>query len=176
RVGVDLGRAVLVHARGAAAEDEPGGLAFAQLLPRSRARHELAVDVRLAHAARDQLAVLRAEIEDEDRFPAHGDSTLAPPHRGEPAQDFPIPTCWVCWKTLPSEVIAGAMTISTCWNSAMSWAPQTPSAERSAPAKFWEPSSTRAGPRRISRSVAFVPVWIRVPRGRFGSGVAMPQL
>ena len=32
----------------------------------------------------------------------------------------------------------------------MSRAPQTPSAERSAPAKFWLPSSTRAGPSRIS--------------------------
>ena len=58
----------------------------------------------------------------------------------------------------------------------MSWAPQTPRAERSAPAKFCVPSSTRAGPSRISRSVALVPIWIRVPRGRFGSGVAMPQL
>ena len=58
----------------------------------------------------------------------------------------------------------------------MSLAPQTPSAERSAPAKFCEPSSTRAGPSRISLSVALVPTWMRVPRGRLGSGVAMPQL
>ena len=38
------------------------------------------------------------------------------------------------------------------------------------------PSSTRAGPARISSSVALTPTSIRVPRGRFGSEVAMPQL
>ena len=31
-----------------------------------RVRHDLAVDARLAHAARDQLRVLRAEVDDED--------------------------------------------------------------------------------------------------------------
>src|SRR5207253_9153784 len=89
---------------------------------------------------------------------------------------LPIPTCWADWYTLPSLVIDGAITISACWNSPMSRAPQTPSAERSAPAKFWVPSSTRAGPTRISRSAALTPTSIRVPRGRFGSEVAMPQL
>ena len=35
-------------------------------------RMDLAVDVRLAHAARDELRVLRAEIEDQDRGNAKG--------------------------------------------------------------------------------------------------------
>ena len=40
-------------------------------------RMDLAVDLRLAHAARDQLRVLRAEIEDEDVLVAmRGDQGL----------------------------------------------------------------------------------------------------
>ena len=33
-----------------------------------RARHDLGVDVRLADAPRDQLRVLRAEVDDEDQI------------------------------------------------------------------------------------------------------------
>jgi hypothetical protein len=65
-VGVDLGSARLVHARGSAAEDQACWIPLLQLRPRGRAGHKLAVHVRLAHAARDQLAELRSEIEDED--------------------------------------------------------------------------------------------------------------
>ena len=36
---------------------------------------ELAVHVRLAHAARDELGVLGAEVEDEDPVVRHGHST-----------------------------------------------------------------------------------------------------
>src|SRR6059058_1730569 len=177
RRGVHVRGSGVVDACRPAAQDQAGRVSLLQLRPRRRAGHELAVDVGLAHASRDQLAELRAEIEDEDRLLARGQPGWCfPPSCGGAAQDFPIPTCWACWNTLPSETIAGATTISTCWNWAMSLAPHTPSAERSAPAKFCDPSSTRAGPSRISRSVAFVPTWMRVPRGRFGSGVAMPQL
>ena len=42
------------------------GLAREHLRDRHRARHDLAVDVRLAHAPRDQLRVLRPEVDDED--------------------------------------------------------------------------------------------------------------
>src|SRR5438552_14320079 len=147
-----------------------------QLRPGRRARHQLAVDVGFADAARDELAELRAEVEHEDCLLARGRLDLLPPGRGGLAQDLPMPTCWACWNTLPSDTMDGATTISVCWNSAMSLAPHTPSADRSAPAKFCVPSSTRAGPIRISRSVALVPTWMRVPRGRLGSGVAMPQL
>jgi hypothetical protein len=41
-----------------------------KLLPGRRAGNKLAVDLRLAHAAGDELAVLGAEIQDEDRLPA----------------------------------------------------------------------------------------------------------
>src|SRR5438132_1298637 len=44
-----------------------------------------------------------------------------------------------------------------------------------APTKFWLPSSTSAGPKRICFSDPVVPTLMRVPRGRFACGVAMPQ-
>src|SRR6476646_44289 len=146
--------------------------------PGRRPRPQLAGHVGLAHAPRYQLAELRAEVQYEDCLrPGAALGLLAGPGGdGCLAQPFPIPTCCAFWKLLPAEVMEGAITISTCWNSGMSLAPQTPSAERSAPAKFCEPSSTRAGPSRISLRVALVPTWMRVPRGRLGSGVAMPQL
>src|SRR5204863_8451850 len=114
-----------------AAEDQAGGLAPLQLLPWRRTGNKLAVDVRFAHATRDQLAALGAEVEDEDGLLACKGRGLFPPGCGGLVQLLPIPTCWACWNTLPSETIDGAITISTCWNSAMSCAPHTPSAERS---------------------------------------------
>src|SRR5205807_4698048 len=165
---VDLGGAAVIDAGRAAAQDQAGRLPVLQLRPGNGAQYQLAVDACLADAPGDQLRVLGAEVEDEDRR-ARG-------RRLDRRAHFPMPTRWACWKTLPSLTMAGAITISTRWNARRSRAPQTPSAERSAPAKFWVPSSTRAGPARISRSVAFTPTSIRVPRGRLGSGVAMPQL
>src|SRR5216684_2058300 len=70
RLRVDLRSAGLVDARWTAPEDQSGRVARLQLGPRRRPGHELAVHVRLAHAARDQLAELGAEIEDEDGLPA----------------------------------------------------------------------------------------------------------
>ena len=61
------------------------GLAREHLGERHRARHDLGVDVRLAHAPRDQLRVLRAEVDDENEVecvasrgsPAHADALRA---------------------------------------------------------------------------------------------------
>src|SRR5207302_8238445 len=79
---IDLRPAVVVNAVGPAAEDQARGMALLQLGPGSRARHELAVNVGLAHAPRDQLAELRAEVEDEDRLLARVLLDFFPPRRG----------------------------------------------------------------------------------------------
>ena len=60
------GRALDVHRRGAAAEDDRLRVLGQQLRGRDRVRDDLAVDVRLADAAGDELRVLRAEVDDED--------------------------------------------------------------------------------------------------------------
>ena len=65
-VGVDVGRAVRVHGRRAAGEDERGGVSRRDLRRREPVSDELRVHARLAHATRDQLAVLPAEVDDED--------------------------------------------------------------------------------------------------------------
>src|SRR5229473_139651 len=54
-------------------------------------------------------------------------------------------------------------------------APTLPMQVVIAPTKFWLPSSTSAGPKRICFSDPVVPTLMRVPRGRFACGVAMPQ-
>jgi hypothetical protein len=63
---VDAGRAVGVDGRGAAGEDDRVRVARADRVRRHAVRHELGVHPRLAHAARDQLRVLAAEVDDED--------------------------------------------------------------------------------------------------------------
>jgi len=62
-----LRRAVLVHRGGPAGEDHRRRTAPQKLLDRSVVADDLGVDVRLAHAAGDQLGVLRAEVDDEYR-------------------------------------------------------------------------------------------------------------
>ena len=59
-------RAGLLHAEGAAGEDDPVRRESADLLDGHRAGMDLAVDVQLAHAPGDELRVLRSEVEDED--------------------------------------------------------------------------------------------------------------
>ena len=63
---VDERRAGLLDAERAPGEDDPARSKGADLLHRHRARVDFAVHVQLANAARDQLRVLRTEIEDED--------------------------------------------------------------------------------------------------------------
>ena len=63
--GSHLRRAVGVHARRPAGEDQPLRGQLANALGRDVVPHDLAVDVLLAHAAGDELGVLRAEVEHE---------------------------------------------------------------------------------------------------------------
>ena len=64
--GVHVRRALGVHARRAAGEDDRRGCAARDLLGGDVERHDLRVDAGLADATRDELRVLRAEVEDED--------------------------------------------------------------------------------------------------------------
>ena len=65
--GVDGRRTVGVHRRRSAGEDQGGRLAGQHLGHRHRVGHDLGVDAGLAHAAGDQLGVLRPEVDDEDQ-------------------------------------------------------------------------------------------------------------
>ena len=62
---VELRSAVGVHRRGPAREDQRGRVAAPKLVDGDAVRDELGVDARLAHAARDQLRVLPAEVDDQ---------------------------------------------------------------------------------------------------------------
>ena len=64
---IDAGRVVGVDGRRAAAEHERVRVPGAHRLGRDRVADELGVDAALAHAPRDQLRVLAAEVENEDR-------------------------------------------------------------------------------------------------------------
>ena len=65
-LGVELRGVVDVHAHGAAGEDDALGRVGLDALDGHVVRHELRVHAALAHAARDELAVLRPEVEHED--------------------------------------------------------------------------------------------------------------
>ena len=67
RCRIEFGRPVGVDRGGAAGEDQRERVARRDLGRREPVADELRVDARLAHAAGDQLAVLAAEVEDEDR-------------------------------------------------------------------------------------------------------------
>ncbi len=67
-VGGGEGGAFVVDGGGAAGEDEAAGVKLLDLLPGGVEGDELAVDVTVTDSARDQHAILRAEIEDDDRF------------------------------------------------------------------------------------------------------------
>ncbi len=66
QLGIGGGDALAVDRVGPAGEDDPFGVPLADPLHRARRRMDLAVDMGLAHPARDELGVLRAEIDDED--------------------------------------------------------------------------------------------------------------
>jgi hypothetical protein len=67
-----LRRAVRVHRRGPARQDQAARLPAPDLLERHRVRQQLTENAALAHAARDQLRVLAPEVEDEDLVRADG--------------------------------------------------------------------------------------------------------
>ena len=76
-----------------------------ELAGRHRVRNDLRVNVRLPHAPRNQLCVLRPEVDDQYGLLRHD---LA---------QWPIPTpCDLC-RFLPSVCKAGATMISAFWNS-----------------------------------------------------------
>ena len=58
----------VVDAGRAAGEDEAARLQLGDARGRQVVAHDLAEDVLLAHPPGDQLAVLRAEVEDQDAF------------------------------------------------------------------------------------------------------------
>ena len=64
---VDARGALGVDRRRAAREDDRDGPPGQHLRHRHRVRDDLAVDARLADPPGDQLGVLRAEVDDEDR-------------------------------------------------------------------------------------------------------------
>ena len=64
---IDARRVVGVDGRRPAAQDERVRIAGAHRLGRDRVADELGVDAALAHAPRDQLRVLPAEVDDENR-------------------------------------------------------------------------------------------------------------
>ena len=101
-------RALLVHRRRAARQDDAGGTHPAELADREVVRDDLGVDVALADPARDQLRVLRPEVDDQD-----GARVVV--RRG--VSQWPIPTRCCVWYILPSVLIDGAITSSAFWNS-----------------------------------------------------------
>ena len=65
--GIDRWCALDMHRFRAAREDDARRLLRFDLGDRDRVRHDLAVDVSLAHPPRDELCVLRAEVDDQHR-------------------------------------------------------------------------------------------------------------
>src|SRR4029450_9026198 len=61
-----LRRALVIHGGGPAGDDEAARVEALDLLPGGVVRDELAVDVALADAARDEHRVLGAEVDDDD--------------------------------------------------------------------------------------------------------------
>ncbi len=106
--GSTCGAPSLVDRRRPARQDDAGGTHLAELGDRDVVRDDLGVDVTLADPPRDQLRVLRPEVDHQD-----GPRMLLRHN----APQWPIPTrCWV-WYVLPSVLIAGAITSSAFWNS-----------------------------------------------------------
>ena len=64
---VEVGRAVYQRALGTTRENDCDGIARRKLRPRDVVGHDLAINAELARTTRNELAILRAEIEDEDR-------------------------------------------------------------------------------------------------------------
>ena len=106
---VHVRRALGVDARRPAREDERRRLRGAATSSAVMSNGTISrVDARLAHAARDELRVLRAEVEDEDGGAAGRDSRATP---SGPCRR-PASFC----RTLPSVCSDGATMTSAFWN------------------------------------------------------------
>ena len=85
--GIDGGRTLLVHGGRTAGQDDGGGLLGEHVHHAHGVGDDLGVDVGLTHAARDQLGILRAEVDDEDGVhvrsvhPANGTRARPAPSR-----------------------------------------------------------------------------------------------
>src|SRR5438105_1672135 len=110
RIGIDLRRVRVVDARRSAAQDQPRRMALLELCPRRRPRHELAVDVGLADAARDQLAELGAEVEHEDGLQPRAVLKLFPPNRGVPIITASAPDAKALQTSAPIRIPPSVMT------------------------------------------------------------------
>ena len=69
---IDLRRAFGVYALRAAGEDDADGVKGADLIHGHGVRLDFAIDIALAHAARNKLVILSSKIEDDDRLIRHG--------------------------------------------------------------------------------------------------------
>ena len=69
--GVHFGAAAIIYAVGAAREDYAYGGVFFYFFNSHVARHEVAVNVLLAHAPCNKLVVLTAEVEYQNSFALH---------------------------------------------------------------------------------------------------------
>ena len=83
---VAVRRAGLVDAHRPAREDEPGRLPAGNLGGRRAERDDLGVHVQLAQPPRDELGVLRSEVEDQDDLMRHGGGGCG----------GGVHRCWVC--------------------------------------------------------------------------------
>ena len=63
--GIDRGRVLRVHGRGAARQNQRRGRHLAHLFGRDVARDDLGIYMQVAYATGDELRILRAEVEDQ---------------------------------------------------------------------------------------------------------------
>ncbi len=84
------GRAGLGDGGRAAGQDHGFGLDGVEGLFRRLERRDLAIDARLAHAARDELGHLRAEIDNENLVVVLADFVVQKSHGKGPVRDVPI--------------------------------------------------------------------------------------
>ena len=69
---IHLRRTFGVHTLRAASEDDTDGVKGADLIHGHGVRLDFAIDIALAHAARNKLVILSSKIEDDDRLIRHG--------------------------------------------------------------------------------------------------------
>ena len=72
----NVGRIFVVNAVGAARKDDPDGIVRSDLFRRHVAGFEIAIDAQIAHAARDQLIVLSAEVKYQNFLMFHVFSSM----------------------------------------------------------------------------------------------------
>ena len=117
---IDRRRAGLVDRRGPAGEDDPDRVARRDLGRGVSCGDDLGVDAALAHAARDQLRVLGAEVDHQHRpvrATAASWTVACPGVRPRRLAQRLIPIACSRWSFLPSVCSAGANMISAFWKA-----------------------------------------------------------